>query len=118
MFSVLPAGEPATPRTPANDQLLGASTGILGLMLAMDVLTTNFLLIHGGTEVNPFMAGIVRNPLLHLTVKTLLLALVFLTARRCEARLSGSGVTLALVLLGLYSIVVGNNLGVLVSGHF
>jgi len=118
VFSVLPAGEPATPRTPANDQLLGASTGILGLMLAMDVLTTNFLLIHGGTEVNPFMAGIVRNPLLHLTVKTLLLALVFLTARRCEARLSGSGVTLALVLLGLYSIVVGNNLGVLVSGHF
>jgi len=118
VFSVLPSGEPATPRTPANDQLLGASTGILGLMLAMDVLTTNFLLIHGGTEVNPFMAGIVRNPLLHLTVKTLLLALVFLTARRCEARLAGSGVTLSLVLLGLYSIVVGNNLGVLVSGHF
>jgi len=106
----------ALPQTPVKDQLLAASTGILGIMLAMDVLTTNLLLMHGGTETNPFMAGIVRNPLLHLTVKTLLLALVFLTARRCEARLDGSGVTLSLVLVGLYSIVVGNNLGVLLSG--
>ena len=88
--------------------------GILGVLLILDIITTNILLIHGGIESNPFMSGIVRNPFLHLLVKSLLLILVFMAAQRCESRLNGSGICLSLLVVDYYSIVVGNNLGVIV----
>jgi hypothetical protein len=91
------------------------SIGILAGLFVLDILTTEVILSGGGVEYNPFMAGIVRNPLLHIVVKLMLLVLVGLAAKYSEDTLKGSGTILVIVIIGWYLVCVSNNIGSITS---
>ncbi|MDO9033876.1 MAG: DUF5658 family protein [Methanoregula sp.] len=94
------------------------SISILSALFFLDVLTTQFILSCGGVEYNPFMAGIVQIPIVHVLVKMLLLILVILVAKYSEIQLKGSGTSLFFVIIGWFILCVGNNLGFIVSMRF
>lgn len=94
-----------------SDRWRGISISILSALLILDILTTQIILSGGGVEYNPFMAGIVRNPIAHILVKMLLLILVVLVAKCSEIQLKGSSVMLFTFIIGWYLICLGNNLG-------
>jgi hypothetical protein len=50
----------------------------LGLLFALDIVTSTIGLQKGGIEQNPFMIPFVENPLLHLLVKIIALVFVFI----------------------------------------
>jgi len=101
-----------------SDSWIVISVCILSALFILDVLTTQIILSCGGVEYNPFMAGIVQNPIIHVLVKMLLLILVVLVAKYSEIQLRGSGASLFFVIIGGYGICVGNNLGSIVCMGF
>lgn len=101
-----------------SKSLIVVSVSILSALFILDVLTTEIILSGGGVEYNPFMAGIVQNPLVHVLVKMLLLILVVFAAKHSEAMVKGSGTMLFIVIIGWYLLCVGNNLGSIVRVGF
>jgi Domain of unknown function (DUF5658) len=83
---------------------------VLGSLFLLDIMTTQIILRMGGTELNPFMVGIVTNPVLHLVVKSAILLLIFPVSLIAEQRVKGSGAFFYCVLIVLYLVVVLNNL--------
>jgi hypothetical protein len=83
---------------------------ILGALFLLDVVTTQIILWMGGAELNPFMTGIVTNPLLHLDIKILLLLVIFPVSLIAEQRVRGSAAFFYCALILLYIVVVVNNL--------
>jgi len=86
---------------------------ILGTLFLLDILTTQVILRMGGIELNPLMAGIVANPLLHLGIKAAILLLIFSISLIAEQRVKGSSAVFYCVLITLYVFVVINNLFVI-----
>lgn len=87
---------------------------VLGTLFLLDIATTQIILRMGGMELNPFMAGIVANPVLHITIKAAILLLVFSVSLIAEQRVKGSGAFFYCVLILLYIAVVLNNLSFIV----
>jgi len=101
---------------PATECWIVVSVSILSALFFLDVLTTEIILSGGGAEYNPFMTGIVQNPLVHALIKLLLLVLVVLVSRYCETAVNGSSLRIYIVIIGWYLFCVCNNLGWIVSG--
>jgi hypothetical protein len=87
---------------------------ILGILFLLDIATTQIILHMGGIELNPFMAGIVANPALHLCIKAAILLVIFPVSLIAEKRVKGSGALFYGVLITLYIVVLINNLAVIV----
>jgi len=86
---------------------------ILGTLFLLDIMTTQIILHLGGIELNPFMAGIVTHPALHLIIKTAILLVIFPVSLIAEQRVKGAGVFFYGVLITLYIVVLINNLAVI-----
>jgi len=82
---------------------------ILGTLFLLDIVTTQIILRMGGVELNPLMAGIVANPVLHLGIKAAILLLIFPVSLIAEQRVKGSSAVFYCVLITLYIFVVVNN---------
>jgi len=83
---------------------------VLGTLFLSDILTTQIILRIGGTELNPFMTGIVANPIQHLVLKTAILLIIFPVSLIAEQKVKGSGDFFYCILILLYTTVVLNNL--------
>jgi hypothetical protein len=83
---------------------------ILGILFLLDIITTQIILRMGGVELNPFMAGIVAYPALHLVIKAVILLIIFPVSLIAEQRVKGSGALMYCVLILLYLAVILNNL--------
>ena len=83
---------------------------LLATLFLLDIMTTQIILRMGGAELNPLMAGVVANPVLHLGIKAIILLLVFLVSLIAEKRVKGSCVFFYGVLILLYSAVVLHNM--------
>lgn len=99
-----------------SDCWLIVCASILSALFILDILTTEIILSGGGVEYNPFMAGIVQNPIVHVLVKILLLILVVFMAKYSEKTVKGSSTMLFTVIIGWYLLCVGNNLDWIVRG--
>ena len=86
---------------------------ILAGLFLLDILTTQLIISLGGVELNPFMAGIVTIPLLHLLLKVGVVLCVIPVALTAESRVKGSGMAFYAVLIIMYTIIVLNNASVL-----
>ncbi len=89
-------------------------TSILAFLFLLDILTTQMILLMGGVELNPAMAGIVTSPLLHAIIKCIILIAVVPVALISEARVKRSGVALYAILIAIYIFVMANNIAVLI----
>ncbi|MDO9540216.1 MAG: DUF5658 family protein [Methanocalculus sp.] len=85
----------------------------LASLFLLDVITTELILILGGVELNPVMAGIVASPILHLALKAAVFLFVITTTGYAERRVPASGVVALAAVVLWYGVVIGNNLGVL-----
>ena len=83
---------------------------VLGTLFLLDIITTQIILRMGGIELNPFMAGIVTHPALHLVIKAAILLIIFPVSLIAEQRVKGSGAFFYCVLILLYITVILNNL--------
>jgi len=98
---------------PSTQRMLIWGTAILGSLFILDILSTEIILRFGGMEQNPAMTGIVQWPFLHVAVKIALLVLVIFMARAAEGHVKGSGKIFFIFLIGMYILVIGNNLGII-----
>ncbi|MDI6720165.1 MAG: DUF5658 family protein [Methanomicrobiales archaeon] len=83
---------------------------VLGFLMWADVITTEAAMRLGLLEHNPLMEQVVASPLLHLAVKTAVLAVIVIVARCCERLVPSSGAYLIVALAGFYLAVIVNNL--------
>ena len=83
---------------------------ILGTLFLLDIVTTQVILWMGGVEQNPFMAGVVANPALHLGIKILILLLIFFASLVAEQRVKGSSIFFYGTLILFYIAVILHNL--------
>jgi len=87
---------------------------ILGTLFLFDIVTTQIILITGGIEMNPLMAGIVAHPILHFIVKILFLLVIFPVSLVAERKVKGSSAFLYWTLITLYVFVDANNAFVII----
>ncbi|MDD2473512.1 MAG: DUF5658 family protein [Methanoculleus sp.] len=87
---------------------------ILAVLLLLDVVTTTGILLLGGMELNPLMAGIVPSVPLHIGVKALFFAGMFLWVKWWDVRVCHAGVTALAVLCTWFTFVVVHNVGSLI----
>lgn len=104
-----------SPTTEGEDgslsSLLGlALIGLFGILLALDVLTTQQILQMGGVEYNLPMVAVVANPFLHGMVKTLFFVGIIGWAGWCEHRIPNAGMCILSAISGWFLYVVAFNL--------
>lgn len=110
---LLPAGGMLRGYRYLDDRTISRITVLLVVLAALfllDILTTGTVLRMGGTELNPFMAGIVISPSLHLAVKAVVLLVVLHTSVIAEVRMKGAGTAFCGILIVLYMTIVIHNL--------
>ena len=91
--------------------------GLLLVLLVGDVVTTAYALQEAGCrEVNPVAAVFVWSPLLHLIIKLSFAGVVLLLARQADRMVPRSGICCVAGAVGLYMVVVTNNLLQIVAG--
>ncbi len=91
--------------------------GLLLVLLAGDVATTTYALQEAGCrEGNPVAAVFVSSPTLHLLVKLSFAGVVLLLARQADRMIPGSGTYCVAAAVGLYMVVVANNLLQIAAG--
>ena len=110
VIGIFPVNHPLDPDTVRRSVELLA---ILGTLFLLDISTTQIILRMGGVELNPLMAGIVANPVLHLGIKAAILLVIFTVSLIAEQRVKGSSAVFYCVLITLYIFVVLNNLFVI-----
>lgn len=91
---------------------------LLGFLFFGDIVSTEYILLMGGHELNWFMVPFVSDPVLHALVKLFVLCLVTLAAIVCNRTVRGSGSALLIVVLALYSVVVASNLRMILQMMF
>lgn len=52
-------------------------SGCFITLMILDIITTTFIITHGGYEANPFLVGIVGNPIYHVAVKGIVCGIIF-----------------------------------------
>jgi len=80
-----------------------------------DVITTAFILSHGGYEMNPVMIPIVTVPVLHVLLKWFVVMFITVIAAVSERLIPRSGMLILCVIIGWYIMVVGHNTTVLLN---
>ena len=66
--------------------------------MILDIVTTTFIITHGGYEANPFLVNIVGNPISHVAVKGTVCAIVFgLAIIANTVRVGGGNIVMACV---------------------
>lgn len=91
--------------------------GLLLVLLAGDVATTTYALQEAGCrEGNPVAAVFVGSPLLHLIIKLSFAGVVLLLARQADRMIPRSGTYCVAAAVGLYMVVVANNLLQIAAG--
>jgi hypothetical protein len=51
-------------------------SGCFITLMILDIITTTFILAHGGYEANPFLVNIVDNPISHVAVKGIVCVII------------------------------------------
>jgi hypothetical protein len=114
MFAGMPGYPVRVPGIPPLDvqttRRIAGLLLILGTLFLLDIVTTRIILRMGGIELNPFMAEIVANPILHLVIKAAIFFLIFFVSIIAEQRVKGSSMFFYGVLILMYIAVVLNNL--------
>jgi len=87
---------------------------ILAALFLLDIITTQLILRLGGIELNPAMAGVVTNPLVHIVIKAGTLFLIIIVALIAEKKVKGSSIAFYCVIITLYLFVIVNNTFVLI----
>lgn len=87
---------------------------ILAGLFVLDIITTHLILWLGGIELNPVMAMVVVNPLLHLAIKAGTLLLIILVSIIAEIKVRRSSVAFYSAIITLYIFVLVNNSFVLI----
>lgn len=87
---------------------------LLAMLLLLDVVTTTGILLLGGMELNPLMASIVPSVPLHIGVKALFFAGMFLWVKWWDVRVRHAGVMALTTLCTWFVFVVVHNVGSLV----
>lgn len=85
-------------------------TFLLGLLFAGDIVSTEYILLMGGHELNQYMIPFVSDPVLHVLIKFFVLCFVALAAITCNRIIRRSGSLLIILIITLYSVVVSSNL--------
>lgn len=95
---------------------------LIGLMAA-DVITTTYLIQNGGQEGNVFMIGVVSNPLYHVGIKLILVAIVLVGyfwlehQNKTEWKVGeGLGLIPVVCCCPIFAWAVGNNLSWIIGG--
>lgn len=52
-------------------------SGCFITLMILDIVTTTFIITHGGYEANPFLVNIVNNPISHVAVKGIVCGIIF-----------------------------------------
>jgi len=86
---------------------------ILAGLFLLDILTTHIILLMGGVELNPFMAAVVSDPILHMAIKGAILLMIVPVSIVAERQVRDSGVFFYCLLITMYIFVVVNNIFVL-----
>ena len=87
---------------------------LLASIMAVDVITTTFILDHGGIELNPIMIGIVGSPLLHMGVKVIAFLSIVVLSIFLEMRMKYCGSLPLIVTSILYIFLAINNFSILI----
>ena len=111
---ILPAFPDYRPADEVTTRRIVEFSIILAALFLLDIITTQFILLLGGMELNPLMAGVVTSPLVHLAVKAGMLLLIVIVSLIAEKNMRGSGTGLYIVLIPFYILIVVNNAFVLV----
>jgi hypothetical protein len=88
---------------------------LIYILFGADIATTTMILSAGGFEANTVMAPIVSNFFLHLMVKGLALVFIAAVAQWSDMKVRGSGLLMLLVITCWYSLVMINNVSVLIQ---
>lgn len=83
---------------------------VIWALFILDIISTHFILEAGGMEKNILMSFIVRFPLFHTMVKLWVLILIVFVSGFCNRKLRHSATILVSAIIGLYVIVITNNL--------
>lgn len=83
---------------------------ILGLLFIGDIVSTEYILVRGGHELNQYMIPFVEDPLLHAVVKLLALCIIALVAIYTNKKVPRAGSILVIAVIVLYAVVVLSNM--------
>jgi hypothetical protein len=86
---------------------------LLGGLMCFDVISTTLILSLGGVELNPIMAFVVGNPLLHLGLKIFVAGVFVWIAAIGQKKVKGAGYALLCAPVLFYVVVAVNNFSVL-----
>ena len=87
---------------------------LFAVLLLLDVVTTTWILLTGGMELNPLLVGVVSSVPLHTGVKALFFAVMVLWAQWWDVRIRHAGVMVLTVLCTWFTFVVVHNISSLV----
>lgn len=95
------------------DRLTWICLFTLAFLVGLDVATTEYVLLSGGVELNPFMMRFVELPLLHLAIKMgyMILAIAIAAAGQLQHR--SGGAVLSAGCVAVYGVVILNNFSVI-----
>ena len=101
---------PSSPRQGMHIPVLAICLSVLGLLFIGDIISTEYILVHGGIELNPYMIPFVSDPLLHIGVKLVAFCLIAFVAVYANRKVPHAGSILTIAVVSLYLIVVAANL--------
>lgn len=82
---------------------------LLGVLLALDIVTTTWILMLGGVEYNPFMAGVAASPAMHAGIKVLFALVILIWTRLWSFRVANADRYILSALCAWFFIVVAYN---------
>jgi hypothetical protein len=84
-------------------------SGCFITLMILDIVTTTFIITHGGYEANPFLVGIVGNPISHVAVKGVVCAIIFCLAVFAEHIKENGGTVVMAAVTTFFLLPVVNN---------
>ncbi len=94
---------------------IACGTLLLGFLFFCDIVSTEYILMQGGHELNRFMTFFVADPFLHGLVKFFVLCFIALVAILCNREINRAGSYLLVLVITLYSVVLFFNLKMIVQ---
>ena len=114
----IPSAGARTTHSPVRDPRvpeLAVGLYMLGLLFIGDIVSTEYILVRGGHEINQYMIPFVEDPFLHIAIKFIVLCLVALVAVYANKKVPRAGSILVIAVILLYSVVVASNLATIIS---
>jgi hypothetical protein len=101
---------PSSPRPSSHVPVLAICLSLLGLLFIGDIISTEYILVHGGIELNPYMIPFVSDPLLHVGVKLVAFCIIAFVAVYANRKVPHAGSILIIAVVSMYLIVLAANL--------